>query len=32
MFLGLTLLSDLDLSASEVGLFDVFDAEVSVAL
>lgn len=26
-----TLLSDLDLSAPEVGLFDVFDAEVSVA-
>ena len=27
-----TLLSDLDFSASEVGLFDVFDAEVPVAL
>lgn len=27
-----TLLSNLDLSASKVGLFDVFDAEVSVAL
>lgn len=27
-----TLLSYLDLSAAEVGLFDVFDAEVAVAL
>lgn len=28
----LTLLGDLDLPASEVGLFDVLDAEVSIAL
>lgn len=27
-----TLLCDLDLSASEVSLFDVFDTEISVAL
>lgn len=28
----LTLLGDLDLPASEVGLFDVLDAEISIAL
>ncbi len=31
-FLWFTLLSNLDLPASKVGLFDVFDAKVSIAL